>query len=260
MLLRQNRQLATQLAAISARPDMRTATAAARDNASANALLQLLEEKDAAYSALRAETDRLRQLLEAESTATTPRTLPAPNPAGSTTTNPPLAWMERLRQTDPQRYQQMVEQREQRRRQLEEWYQEQVARLDQRAQTAASAAEVDVATQIAEALTRLQELRDRWSAIRDLPEEQRRAAAEELQAETRTLYRALGELRELDRKIQLENLARGVGYSNPSDVQKFVDTVTAIYKNTEYSPPRPTAGENRGGGRSGPPPPPPPAP
>ena len=217
------------------------------------ALRQQLYAKEAAYIKLE---DSYRQLLresngtESASVAfTSPVSTPREESAGTQTNR--LSWLERMQRDDPERYKQVVAAREQRRAQMDQWYQNQLSTLDQRSQTAQTKEEQTVASQLADTLNRLSELRDAWAAVRDLPEDQRAEATAQLRAETRETYQTLNDLRERDRAIQFENLARSIGYSDSSGIQSFVTSIQQIYKNTEYNPGRGGLGGGGGGGGGG---------
>jgi hypothetical protein len=192
-------------------------------------------------AALLAENLRLKEQIDALSSAQAGL---AGLPVAATPSTNRVSYMERVRQEDPERYRQLVEQREQRHRQTEQWYQDQFAALDDRAQAATSKEEVDLVTQIADALDRVQQLREGWRAVRDLPEDQRSAAVEQLRAESREAYATLNTLREQDRQFQLQQLASQIGYRDVAGLAQFTEAVQQIYRNTEYTPPR-----GSGGGR-----------
>ena len=160
------------------------------------------------------------------------------------------SFMARLQQQDPERYKQIVAQRDERRKQVEQRYQDQLAALDQRAQTAQSQEEVDLTTQIADTLAKIQQLRQSRSAVRDLPEDQRDAAVEQLRNDSRDAWTQLNTLRDQDRTMQLQQLAGQVGIKDSTGAQQFSDSVQQIYKNTEYNA-GPGAGPGRGPGRDG---------
>jgi hypothetical protein len=206
-------------------------------------LKTLLAERDTANAELRAEIVRLKEMPSPAAPALL--TALAPTPTGSATNS----WLDRIRVEDPERYRQIQAAREQRRQAVEEWFNSQFDRLDQRLQAAATKEEGDLVTQIAEALQQIEELGQRWQEIRALPEEQRRAAAAELGAQTREAYRTLSELRAQDRQFQLQQLARQIGYRDERSAAQFVDAVTGIIKETEVNPLR---GMGWGGGRGGP--------
>jgi hypothetical protein len=198
---------------------------------------QALAAEASANAALRAELARLKGETKAPPAVpvvATPTAEPQPrNSSGG-------SWMERLRQEDPARFAQLQEERERRRQVAEEWYHDKLAALDHRAQTATTREEAELADQIANTLARAQELRAQWGALRDMPEEQRRTAIEQLQQETRDAYRQLHQLRDQDRQFQLSQLGQALG----TDPTRFVESVTGIYKNTDYTP-------SRGGGWGG---------
>jgi len=207
-------------------------------------LKTLLAERDAANAALRAEIARLKAAAPTQATSPTPPAV-ASSPSGTATNS----WLERLRVEDPERYRQIQAAREQRRQAVEEWFNSQFDRLDQRLQTTTTQEEADLVTRIAETLQQLEQLGQRWQEIRQLPDEQRRAAAMELGAETREAYRTLSELRAQDRQWQLEQLARQIGYRDERSAGQFVDSINAILKETEVNPMRGMGGMGRGGGR-----------
>lgn len=216
-------------------------------------LRRRLEQLDTAYLQLEDDYRLLsRQKQERQSSAGI-QTAPVP---ASTDTNASArstnrgSWMERLQREDPERYKQIVEAREQRRRQTDEWYQEQVTQLDQRAQSAPTREEAELATQIADTLDRINQLRDSWRAISELPDDQRQIQAEQLGARTREAYRTLNDLREQDRSLQLQTLATQLGLQGQS-VQSLVDGVPQIYRNTQYSPQRSRGGSGGWGGGDG---------
>jgi hypothetical protein len=236
-----NRALQQQLDAARAAPA--PAPAAHATSNDPGGYRQALEAEAAINASLRAELERLRQRLAgatgALATATAP---PSTHVAGGGTDRDAGnrdrgSWLERLREEDPARYQQIQEERERRRQVIDEWFQQKLAALDERIQNATSREEAELADQIAATLARANELRAQWAALRDLPDDQRRAAAEQLQQETRATFRRLNELREQDRQLQLTQLARALG----ADPNHFVETVTSIYRNTDFIP-------GRGGG------------
>ncbi len=222
-------------------------------------LRRLLEDRELAYAQLHDELAQLNR--EAQPTparsADAPRTTSG-NPRSTGQDRGGQSWLDRIRQVDPERYKQLIEQREQRRKQTDQWYADQIAQLDERAQSSPSQREAELANQIADTLAKLNDLRQQWQAIRNLPDDERRVQSEQLRAETGDAFRTLNELRDRDRQTQLANLGRSVGYNDPNTVQGFVDSVTDIYKNTEYNPGPGFGGGGRGGwgGPGGPPSPP----
>jgi hypothetical protein len=208
------------------------------------ALRQLLNDKEAAYATLKDQYDELQHSVAqaSEHTADSPRA----ETAGSNPTRGQAgvagrrgqggaAWLEQIRKEDPERYQQIVAQREQRRQQAEQDFQEQLAALDQRAQAAATPTEAELSTQIADTLVKLNDLREQMRAARNLPEDdpQRQPQLDQLGQEMRPLVQQLGQLREQDRTFQLQGLAKDLGLEGDK-VQQLVDSVPQIYRNTQY--------------------------
>ena len=221
-------------------------------------LRQLLEEQELANNVLRDEIANLKRGAT-NNTSRQAGGARASNPdrPGNPRGNPGNAWLDRLRQEDPERYKQIVQQREQRRRAVDQMYQDTVDQLDQRAQSAQTQTEAELATQIADTLAKLNDLRQKWNAIRDLPEDERTVQVQNLQAETRETERTLRELSQQDRTMQLENYARSLGVTDENGVQDFVGGIASIYSNTNY---RALVGGGGfggggfgGGGRGGPP-------
>ena len=172
---------------------------------------------------------------------------------GANARPPRQSYMARLQQQDPERYKQIIAQRDERRKQTEQHYQDQLAALDQRAQTAQTQEEVDLTSQIADTLAKIQQLRQSWAAVRDLPEDRRDAAIEQLHNDSRDAWTQLNTLRDQDRTMQLQQLAGDVGIKDPTGAQQFAGSVQQIYKNTEYNV---GPGGGRGPGRDGGGPPP----
>lgn len=206
-------------------------------------LESLLAEREAVIARLRAE---LEQRPQPASTA-----IPAPSPPTTSPAQPapgPGSWLDQLRQQDPERYQRIQAAIEQRRQAAAQWFDEQYQRLDQRLQSAVTASEADLVMQIADQLQRLEELGQRWWHLRELPEDQRRQAAESLREETRETMQTLQQLMQQDRQLQLQQLARQIGYRDDTAVNQFVESVDAIIRDTELRGTRPPWGGGRGGG------------
>jgi hypothetical protein len=207
-------------------------------------LREMLNDQEAANAQLRAEIAQLKSATAAPA-ATQPATEPSVARDDRAAGTP---WLERIRREDPERYRQIVEQREQRRKATDEWYQSKIDELDRRSQTAPTQDEAELATQIADTLAKLNDLRAQWAAIRDLPEDQRRAASQQLQADTRETYQALNELRDRDRTMQFGSLLQSIGVTDPRTLQAGVEGITKIYENTRYGPPRGEGGRPPQGG------------
>jgi predicted RND superfamily exporter protein len=198
---------------------------------------------------LQATLDRLRKELEQQKETVAPvpglvQVVSAPNAPAAAATNR-LSWIERIRQDDPARYKQLMEEREQRRQQRDAAMQEQYARLDERLKTAQTQQEVDLVNQISATLQKMDELRGKWEALQQLPEEERQKQVQELRAESWQTFQSYRQLRAQDRQLQLEHLAAELGYREPKDVSAFVDSVQRINKETDVS------GRGMGFGRGG---------
>ena len=249
-----NRELTAQLEQTQVTPSQ---TAPPTD---AGRLRQLLEEQELANAVLREE---LAQLQRGATNNT-------PSPAGSARASNPdqarnprrdsgNAWLDRLKQEDPERYKQIVQQREQRRKAADQSFQDTMDQLDQRAQSAPTQTEAELATQIADTLAKLNDLRQQRNALRSLPEDERTAQMQQLQAQTRETERTLHILSEQDRILQLQNYGQELNLPD-SD---FVSRIKDIYSNTNYRAIAGGGGFGGGGGRGGTPPggtPPPPNP
>ncbi|MCX7915701.1 MAG: hypothetical protein N3A53_05295, partial [Verrucomicrobiae bacterium] len=200
-------------------------------------LESLVAERDATIARLRAELEQRRQPTES--------VIPTPTrPAPSTTSPPPpttgaSSWLEQLRQQDPERFERIQAALEQRRQAAEQWFDDQYQRLEQRLQTITTASEADLVMQISEQLQRLEELGQRWWQLREVPDEQRREAAESLREETRETMQTLQQLMQQDRQLQLQKLARQIGYRDDAAVEQFVESVNAIIRDTELRSLRP---------------------
>jgi hypothetical protein len=230
-------------------------------------LRRLLAEKEAEYAKLSEQYARLQRMSSRSATQSVRAArIAAAATRRSEVNGPPPppgrgAWLEQIRQQDPQRYQQIIAQREQRRQQAEQSFQEQLEILDARAQTAATQTEADLATQIADTLTKMNDLRAQMEAARNLPEDdpQRQAKIDQLAADSRATWQQLSQLREQDRTLQLQNLATSLGLQGDS-VQTFIESVPQIYQNTRYGQGGgPGGGGRQGWDQGGPPPPPPPS-
>lgn len=209
------------------------------NNTDVAALRRQLAEREAAYFQLE---DQYRELQRrTEGAPEMPASFTPPSTPNATN-NPSgrggrggwgggSGWMERLKTEDPERYKQIMAEREQRRKQADDWFQNQTDALAQRAQNAASPDEATVAKQLADTLSKINDLRQQFQQARSLPEDQAQVAMEQLGPQMRDAYQQLTQLSQQDRQLQLANLGKSVGYSDPS---AFVNNVTAIYSNTNY--------------------------
>jgi vacuolar-type H+-ATPase subunit I/STV1 len=213
-------------------------TPAPPPNLETSRLRKLLNEREIAYAQLAAT---YRQLAKAQSTTQQQFAAPATSvvvTAAATSTTSRRAWVDSLKQDDPVRYKQIVAERDQRRKAMEQWFHDRVTALDQRAQSAPTQAEAELATQIADNLTKLNDLRQQWQSLRGLPDDEREVAIQQLHAESRDVYQNLRTLSQQDRQLQLQQLAQSAGYTSASDIQKFITAVGDIYQSTDYAPHR----------------------
>ncbi len=221
-------------------------------------LRQLLADKEAEYAELQQQYTELQRSVSqsprsTESVRATASNSPRRGGQVGFTRNQANAWLDRIRQEDPQRYQQIVAQREQRRQQAEQAFQDQLAELDVRAQNAPTQQEADLATQVADTLSKLNDLRTQMQAARNLPEDdpQRQVQLDQLGQETRPLVQQLGQLRAQDRSLQLQTLGKTLGLDD-NKTQTLVDSVPQIYQNTRYGQGGPGGGGGRLGGQPAP--------
>ena len=225
---------------------------------SSEMLQKLLAEETAANAKLRKEIARLKNLPATVVTneivggAAALTNAPGLNRAGRGN-----AWMERMRQEDPERYKQIVADREQRQKEATDWYDSTQNQLAARAQAAASPTEADLATQISNTLSKLSDLRQQMQALAGLPEDQQQAPRSQLMPELQTALQQLSQLREQDRTLQYQQLATQLGLTGDK-ATALATTIPQILQNTQYMPPR---GQGGGGfGFGGPPGTPAPAP
>jgi len=208
------------------------------DSSEKQRLRQLLDEREVAYAQLQDNYQQLKlEMNGAENTSPASSRVVATNLAVSVQvgTNAPVSYLDRLRESDPERYRQITTEIEQRRQERDQWYANQISDLNRRTQTAQTPEEAEVARQLAETLAKMSELRAQEQNLRNLKGSEQRAAVEQLMRESREAYDALNKLGPMDRQIQLQNLARSIGYTDPAAIQAFVNGIRTIYKNTEYS-------------------------
>lgn len=156
------------------------------------------------------------------------------------------AWMERLKTEDPERYQRMVQSREERQKAADKALQDQVTSLAQRAQATTNPTEADLITQIATTLDKINQLRQDRAAVANLPEDQQQAKTQEIHDQMQTAFQDLNNLRQQDQTLQMQKLAQSLGLPD-SKIPLLVDGVNNIQKNTQY----PTGGGGHGGGTGG---------
>ena len=144
------------------------------------------------------------------------------------------AWMDRLKQEDPERYKGIIKAREDRQMAADLAIQDQVTTLAQRAQTTTNPTEADLVTKIATTLDQISQLRQARETVANLPEEQQQVKMQDIRDQTQAAYQTLDNLRQQDRTLQTQNLATQLGLQG-ANVQTLVDGVNAIQKNTQYS-------------------------
>lgn len=189
---------------------------------------------DDAITAKEREIARLQSLLSQQNlSATTETASPTTTGEAGTTPTNRVSWLDRLKSEDPDRYQRIVESREQRRQQIDQYFDNQFARFDERLQTAQSQEEIDLVNNLSETLARAEELRYEWEKLQQLPEEERREKGAELRTTSMETFQRLRELRAQDRTLQLRNYAASLGYSNPQDLNAFVAAIQRIEQETE---------------------------
>jgi len=142
--------------------------------------------------------------------------------------------IEQMKKDDPERYQRMVQARQDRQKATEQALTEQVTSLAQRAQASSNPKEADIITQVATTLDQINQLRQSRSELRDLPPEQQQVQAQQIGDQLQQAYKTLDTLRQQDRAVQMENLAVKLGVTG-SNIQAMADGVKAINQNTQYN-------------------------
>ena len=142
--------------------------------------------------------------------------------------------IEQMKKDDPERYQRMVQARQDRQKATEQALTEQVTSLAQRAQASNNPKEADIITQVATTLDQINQLRQSRSELRDLPPEQQLVQAQQIGDQLQQAYKTLDTLRQQDRAVQMENLAVKLGVTG-SNIQAMADGVKAINQNTQYN-------------------------
>lgn len=212
------------------------------DGSDAATLRRLLDERDAAYIDLE---DKYRQLTQQAQAGQTTSAAPA-RPAdlarggrgfGSNTNR--TAWLDRLRQQDPERYKQMVAAREERRQRAEQAYQDQMDDLAARAANPISPDEADLVGKISDTLDQIGQLRDKMRDLRNSsnPDDPATQAQFQQTADTlRTAYQQLSTLRNQDRNKQYIAAGIEAGLS-PEKAATLPDAIKQVQDNTQYRPP-----------------------
>src|SRR5881296_3434068 len=121
---KRSQDLSTQLERTQSDLQRRKGRRGHQPSAAEERLRQSLNQQEEINAQLRGDLTGLKQ----------PQSRPSPERPAATNASPadlpgrsgPGAWMERLRQEDPERYKQIVEQREQRRKATDQWYQDKI--------------------------------------------------------------------------------------------------------------------------------------
>lgn len=239
-LSQQNRELNTQLSAVDA---ARQAVDSFPMSESRSGLRQALESEQVANAELRQELARWKGVPVASNTAPAVTTTTEAQPARGGTEG----WLDRIKQQDPERYKQVVAERDQRRKDLQDWQAETLAQLAARAQSPSMPEEAALVTQISDTLTKLNDLRQQMAASRQLPDDQRQAQMAQLIPEMQSTWQQLTALRDQDRALQYLLLGKQLGLS-PDRAQSLATTIPTILQNTQYTPTR-GGGPGWGGGQ-----------
>ena len=210
-------------------------------------LQKLLAEETAANAKLRKEIARLKNQAATFVTNGVPVVAAvSTNAMNSNRSGRGNAWMERMRQDDPERYKQIVAEREQRRKEATDWYENTQGQLAAQAQAATTPDAAELATQIATTLSKLNDLRQQIQTARELPADQQQVQMAQLMPELQTAMQDMSQLREQARTQQYQQLATQLGLTGDK-AQTLVTSIPQILQNTQYSPPRGQGGFGFGG-------------
>jgi uncharacterized membrane protein YgcG len=219
-----------------------------------NGMGELLAQRDAEYEQLHEAYDKLKQHLAAASTVSV--AIPAVTSAVARADVVPFgrrnmsAFLERIRQQDPQRYQEIVQRIQQRQQQAAQDYEDQMGTLAARAQNAATPEEADVLNQISDTLNKINQLRQDRAAAADLPPDQQQTQMQSINDQFRQAMQDLSTYREQERTIQYQQLADQLKL-NDAEKQTLVQAIPQILKDTSYSPQRGPGGFGGFGGGTG---------
>ncbi len=201
-------------------------------------LRQMLEEKEKAYNTLLAAQRQTGPSETGTVSSTSTDELPVSgnvSAATFTSAQPGRSWLDQLRDQDPERYRQIQEERESRRQRFEQRIQDYVNQLDTRLQSATTQEEADLVRALTDSIHQMNDLRQSWESLRDLPAEERREQFQQLAQQSRALYEQYAALRAQDRQMQLRRLAAQVGYRNPAQIEQFSTAIDQIYRDTDAS-------------------------
>lgn len=201
-----------------------TATVTVRDGVDAAALAKALSE----VAALKAENAALRKDLEASKPMEEAPVAEAPRR---------LSWrerMEEMKKTNPERYKQEMERREQFRLAIAQARAERVSFLDSVDPALFSAEGREVHARYTEALARQAELEEQLRAAYDAGEQ----PSQELAEAMRENWRILRETGDSERVALLDAIASSMGLSG-RDAEDFRKLVDDVYNATGHGPRRP---------------------
>jgi hypothetical protein len=221
-------ELATR--ATSAAPPLNVASAAG-STGDAKLLRQLLEEKENAYQRLYEQYEQWKQA--GPSVAAPPAEARSSTNAGGFGRGRGGDFMDRLQREDPERFKQLQETQEQRRKQAEAQFQQQLARLQERRQKATTPEEIAHLDALAATMAKLQAIGQGWETVRSLSGEERSQQVRQLAEESAATYQSYNELKTKDRQLQLQQLAAQVGYRDAAQAEEFTAAIQRIYQETE---------------------------
>lgn len=192
-----------------------------------------LAERDAEIAALRAATNRIAAA-----------SLVVADAASTATNTPRRSWLEELQASDPQRYQEIIERREQARQAARYDIAKKASYFLQTPTDGMTEAEAEEYARMMDLLTESLKLTEQLDA--GLPQEQRR----EIVGELRDRMRELSPLLEKERDKEFFQVGKDLGYTD-ADAQAFADYLTEVIDITSVNQIFRNAMRGMGGGRGG---------
>ena len=150
---------------------------------------------------------------------------------------------DRRREPDPERVEEMRQQRDEFVGRARGLLGERLQGYAERAASAQTTEEADVAGKIAATLQQMDTLLAQSGQEMNWDDRRRNFGA------MREHWEALGPLMDQDREVRLRGLARQMGYSNRAEAEQFVDYVRQIYEDTSLDPRQMMGGGGSGRGR-----------
>ena len=150
---------------------------------------------------------------------------------------------DRRREPDPERVEEMRQQRDEFVGRARGLLGERLQGYAERAASAQTTEEADVAGRIAATLQQMDSLLAQSGQETNWDDRRRNFGA------MREHWEALGPLMDQDREVRLRGLARQMGYSNRAEAEQFVDYVRQIYEDTSLDPRQMMGGGGPGRGR-----------